>query len=80
MSGRARSGLFVPLSCLLAGGATIGVSTNLAKLADENGLPPLAFLTWSLAGAAVVLIGVAAVRGAALVRRLVAQRVALSAR
>ena len=34
----------VPFTCLLAGGALIGISTNLAKYAGEVGLTPLAFL------------------------------------
>lgn len=45
----------IPLLCLLAGGALIGISTNLAKYADEIGLTPLAFLFWSITGAAVIL-------------------------
>ena len=53
----------VPFACLLGTGALIGFSTGLAKLAVGAGLSPLAFLTWSVAGAAVVLGGVAAVRG-----------------
>lgn len=53
----------VPLALLLATGALLGVSTNLAKLAAQAGLAPLAFLTWSIAGAAAVLMGIAGVRG-----------------
>ena len=45
----------MPLLCLLAGGALIGISTNLAKYAGEIGLTPLAFLFWSITGAAVIL-------------------------
>ncbi|MBA2057138.1 DMT family transporter [Psychrobacter cryohalolentis] len=45
----------LPLLCLLAGGALIGISTNLAKYAGEIGLTPLAFLFWSITGAAVIL-------------------------
>lgn len=45
----------IPLLCLLAGGALIGISTNLAKYAGEIGLTPLAFLFWSITGAAVIL-------------------------
>lgn len=52
----------LPLVCLLLGGALLGLSTNLAKLAGEMALPPLAFLTWSIVGAAVLLLGLAAVR------------------
>lgn len=52
----------VPLASLLGAGAVLGVSTNLAKLAAGAGLDPLAFLTWSVVGAAAVLVGVSAVR------------------
>ena len=53
---------WVALLYLLAGGSLLGVSTNLAKLAGEAQLPPLAFLCWSIAGAALVLTLVAALR------------------
>ncbi|WP_245932518.1 DMT family transporter [Isoalcanivorax indicus] len=52
----------VPLLSLLSGGALLGLSTNLAKLAAEAHLSPLAFLTWSVVGAALLLMVVAAVR------------------
>ena len=45
----------IPLLCLLAGGALIGISTNLAKYAGEIGLTPLAFLFWSITVAAFIL-------------------------
>ena len=45
----------IPLLCLLSGGALIGISTNLAKYAGEIGLTPLAFLFWSITGAALIL-------------------------
>lgn len=51
-----------PLLCLLSGGALLGLSTNLAKLADKWHLPPLAFLCWSISGAALLLMVVAAFR------------------
>lgn len=54
----------IPLLCLLAGGSLMGLSINLAKLAGEMAVPPLAFLEWSLAGAALILMVVAALRGA----------------
>ena len=57
-----RSAWAVPLVCLLATGALIGLSTNLAKLAAEAGLEPLAYATWSVIGAAVVLTMVGAAR------------------
>lgn len=53
----------IPLSCLLVGGSLMGLSTNLAKLAGAMAIPPLAFLEWSLAGAALILMMVAALRG-----------------
>ena len=52
----------VALLCLLSGGSLLGLSTNLAKLAGEARLPPLAFLFWSITGAALVLLLVAALR------------------
>ncbi|HTN35054.1 MAG TPA: DMT family transporter [Marinobacter sp.] len=52
----------IPLLCLLAGGALLGISTNLAKLAGEVNLPPLAFLSWSITGAALILMCLAALR------------------
>src|SRR3546814_749462 len=50
------------LVCLLSGGSLLGLSTNLAKLADQAHLPPLAFLCWSIIGAAFVLMLVSALR------------------
>ncbi|WP_248910741.1 DMT family transporter [Halocatena marina] len=52
----------VPLASLLGAGAALGISTNLAKLAAEAGVDPLAFLAWSVIGATAVLVGVSAVR------------------
>lgn len=52
----------IPLSCLLAAGFLLGISTNLAKLAGEVRLSPLAFLCWSIIGAALVLMIVSALR------------------
>ncbi|WP_250162681.1 DMT family transporter [Psychrobacter sp. WY6] len=49
----------VPLTCLLVGGALLGISTNVAKYAGEIGLSPLAFLLWSIAGAATILLVIA---------------------
>lgn len=48
--------------CLLVAGALIGLSTNLAKLAANAGLNPLAFLTWSVAGAALTLTAINKIR------------------
>lgn len=60
---RSRKAWLVPLLSLLAGGSLLGVSTNLAKLAGEAQLSPLAFLYWSITGAALVLFIVSALRG-----------------
>lgn len=57
------SGRFLPLVLLLATGSMLGVTTNLAKLAGEAGLPPLAFLAWSIVGATAILLMVAWWRG-----------------
>ena len=46
---------WLPLLYLLGGGALLGISTNLAKLAGGLGLTPLAFLCWSSVGAAGLL-------------------------
>ena len=52
----------VPISCLLAGGIMIGLSTNLAKYAGEIGLTPLAFLFWSISGATTILLVISFIR------------------
>lgn len=52
----------VPLICLLVGGALLGISTNVAKYAGEIDLSPLAFLFWSIAGAATILLVIALLR------------------
>ena len=44
------------------GGALLGIATNLAKFAVEIGLTPLAFLFWSISGAAIILSIVAYMR------------------
>jgi len=62
-SSRGTSRVAAPLFFLLATGACLGLSTNLAKLAGSAGLPPLAFLAWSVCGASVVLFVLAAARG-----------------
>ena len=53
---------FIPFACLLGGGGLIGISTNLAKYAGEIGVTPLAFLFWSITGAAAILLIVALIR------------------
>ena len=52
----------LPFACLLGGGGLIGISTNLAKYAGEIGITPLAFLFWSITGAAAILLIVALIR------------------
>ncbi|OLF34855.1 hypothetical protein BTW00_11415 [Psychrobacter sp. C 20.9] len=52
----------VPIACLLAGGALTGISTNLAKYAVNISLTPLAFLFWSITGAAIILLIVALIK------------------
>ncbi len=59
---REQSTWLIALACLIVGGALLGVSTNLAKYAVEIGLTPLAFLFWSISGAAVILSMVAYMR------------------
>lgn len=53
---------WLPLVLLLANGSLLGLSTNLAKLAGAAGLDPLAFLCWSVVGAALVHTSIAALR------------------
>lgn len=52
----------ISLLCLLGGGSLLGIKVNLAKTAGELGLSPLAFLSWSIIGATLVLFMVSAVR------------------
>lgn len=61
-SRRASRGWIVPLILLLVTGALLGLSANFAKLAAGAGLAPLAFLTWSVVGATVILAVVNAAR------------------
>lgn len=61
--GRQKSARWLPMLCLLGGGALSGISTNLAKVAGELGLSPLAFLCWSIVGAAGLLMALAVWRG-----------------
>jgi len=53
----------ITLACLLVTGTLLALSTILAKLASGVGLSPVALLAWSCLGAAVVLLGIAALRG-----------------
>ncbi|WP_201592809.1 DMT family transporter [Psychrobacter fozii] len=59
---RNRNTWLIPFACLLTGGALTGISTNLAKYAGDIGLTPLAFLFWSITGAAFILSIVALAR------------------
>lgn len=59
---RHKSAWLVPFTCLVAGGALIGISTNLAKYAGELGIAPLAFLFWSITGAAIILLVIALIK------------------
>ncbi|OJA05248.1 hypothetical protein QHL1GM_07525 [Halomonas sp. QHL1] len=57
-----RRAWLAPLMYLLSGGALLGLSTNLAKLAGDIQLSALAFLFWSILGAALILLVLAAFR------------------
>lgn len=59
---RSKAKWFIPFVCLLAGGALIGISTNLAKYAGAIDLTPLAFLFWSITGASIILLVIALLR------------------
>lgn len=54
---------FLPLLLLVVTGSMLGASTNMAKIAGEQGLAPLAFLAWSITGATGMLWIVAILRG-----------------
>jgi drug/metabolite transporter (DMT)-like permease len=58
----ARFNWLVTLVLLLVTGTLLGVSTNLAKVAGQAGVNPLAFLTWLVVGAAILLLGIGAAR------------------
>ena len=53
----------IALGALLGCGALLGLSTNLAKVAANQGLTALPFLTWSLAGATAILSMIAVIKG-----------------
>lgn len=59
---RSKAKWLIPFVCLLAGGALIGISTNLAKYAGAIDLTPLAFLFWSITGASIILLVIALLR------------------
>lgn len=52
----------IALLCLVSGGALLGLSINLAKTASGAGLSSLAYLSWSVMGAALVLLVLSAIR------------------
>lgn len=54
--------IVIALTCLISGGALLGVSTNVAKYASTIGLNPLAFVFWSISGAALLLLVMAKIR------------------
>ena len=58
-----RPPLSVAVAALLGAGGLLGVSTNLAKVADGVGIAPLAYLTWSLVGSALLLTAAGYLRG-----------------
>ena len=58
-----RRQMYVAPVALLAAGLLLAISTNLAKVAQGFGFTPLAYLTWSLAGATVLLTSISHLRG-----------------
>lgn len=54
---------YVALLILLMAGLLLAISTNLAKVAQNIGFTPLAYLAWSLAGASFLLTTVSYLRG-----------------
>lgn len=54
--------LVLALASLVGAGACLGLSTNMAKIADDVGLTGLPFLAWSILGATVILGAASAVR------------------
>lgn len=61
-SSSTRKSWLLPLLYLLGGGALLGLSTNLAKLAGETGLSPVIFLGGATLGASLILFMVAALK------------------
>jgi drug/metabolite transporter (DMT)-like permease len=59
----APTGRLVPIACLVLVGCLIGLTANLAKLAIAAGVPPVAFLVWSVLGAGLVLAALAVAGG-----------------
>ncbi|MFN3235863.1 MAG: DMT family transporter [Pseudomonadales bacterium] len=52
-----------PVMALLGAGFLLALTTNLAKIAHGVGIAPIAYLTWSLVGAASLLLMVSGFRG-----------------
>lgn len=52
----------IALAALVASGFLLGLTSNLAQVAQAAALTPLSFLTWSVAGAAVLLTAQSAIR------------------
>ena len=52
-----------PLAILLATGALLGLTTNLAKVAASWDLAPLPFLAWSVAGSGLAMLALAGAGG-----------------
>ncbi len=53
----------IALLALLGAGLLLAVTTNLAKVAGDQGIKPLAYLTWSLVAASLILLTVSLIRG-----------------
>jgi drug/metabolite transporter (DMT)-like permease len=58
-----KSAHLAPIACLLFVGSLIGVTANLVKFAVSTGIPPFAFLLWSVSGAGLVLLLLASASG-----------------
>lgn len=58
-----RREIFIASVTLVCAGLLLAVSTNLAKVAHTIGFTPLAYLTWSLGGAAILLTTASHLRG-----------------
>lgn len=54
---------YLAVAVLLGAGLLLGVTTNLAKVANGIGISPLPYLTWSMSGATLLVIVVSWTRG-----------------
>ncbi len=59
---RSNKNWLIAINCLLVGGFLFGISNNLAKYSDSIGLNPLAFIFWSVLGAAIILLAISFLR------------------